>query len=58
MYPLNIGKDAENGLFSAFKFWNLPKTKNLFDELLDEFIFEYKDFDNNPELTFLIKILV
>ena len=52
MYPLNIRKDAENGLFSAFKFWNLPKTKNLFDELLDEFILEYKDFDNNTERTY------
>ena len=30
----------------------MPKTKNLFDELLDEFIFEYKDFDNNPENTY------
>ena len=49
IYPLNIRKDAENGLFSAFQFWNLPKTKKIFDELLDEFIFEYKDFDNNPE---------
>ena len=49
MYPLSIRKDAENGLFSAFQFWNLPKTKKIFDELLDEFIFEYKDFDNNPE---------
>ena len=52
MYPLNIRKDAENGLFAAFKFWNMPKTKNLFDELLDEFLFEYKDFDNNPERTY------
>ena len=52
MYPLNIRKDAENGLFSAFKFWNLPKTKNLFDELLEEFIFEYRDVDNNPERTY------
>ena len=52
MYPLNIRKDAENGLFAAFKFWNLPKTTNLFDEMLDEFIFEYNDFDNNPERTY------
>ena len=52
MYPLNIRKDAENGLHSAFQFWNLPKTKMRFDELLDLFIFEYKDFSNNPESTF------
>ena len=52
MYPLNIRKDAENGLYSAFQFWNLPKIKKLFDELLDEFIFEYKDSDNNPERTY------
>ena len=50
MYPLNIRKDAENGLHSAFQFWELPKTKKLFDELLDEFIFEYKDFDNNADI--------
>ena len=31
----------------------LAKNKEpLFDELLDEFIFEYKDFDNNPECTY------
>ena len=52
MYPLNIRKDAENGLFSAFRFWNVPKTKFLFDNLLDEFMFEYKDSDNNPERTY------
>jgi len=52
MYPLNIRKDAENGLYPAFLFWNLPNTKKRFDELLDEFIFEYKDFDNNPECTY------
>jgi len=27
----------------------LPKAKTICDELLDKFIFEYKDFDNNPE---------
>ena len=52
MYPLGIRKDTENGLFAAFKFWNMPKTKNHFDELLDEFMFEYKDFDKNPERTY------
>ena len=52
MYLLNIRKDAENGLHSAFQFWNLPKTKMRFDELLDEFVFEYKDLSNNPEHTF------
>ena len=52
MHPLNIRKNAENGLFAAFKFWNMPKTKNRFDELLDEFMFEYKDFDKNPERTY------
>ena len=52
MYPLNIRKDAENELYSAFQFWNLPKTKKRFDELLDEFIFEYKDLANNPECTY------
>ena len=30
----------------------MPNTKKRFDELLDEFIFEYKDFDNNPECTY------
>ena len=52
MYPLNIRKEAENGLFSAFQFWKLPKTKMRLDELLDDFLFEYKDFSNNPETTF------
>ena len=51
MYPLNIRKDAENGLYSAFQFWNLPKTRRRFDELLDEFVFEYKDLSNNPDRT-------
>ena len=44
--------DAENGLPSAFQFWSLPKTRKRFDELLDEFVFEYKDLSNNPEHTF------
>ena len=52
MYPLNIRRDAENGLPSAFQFWNLAKTRKRFDELLDEFVFEYKDLSNNPEHTF------
>ena len=52
MYPLNIRMDAENGLPSAFQFWNLPKTRKRFDELLDEFVFEYKDLSNYPEHTF------
>jgi len=52
VYPLNIRKDAESGLKSAFQFWNLPNTRMRFDELLDMFLFEYKDFSNNPESTF------
>ena len=52
MYPLNIRKDAENGLYSAFQFWNQQNTRKRFDELLDVFIFEYKDFSNNPVSTF------
>ena len=52
MYPSNIRMDAENGLPSAFQFWNLAKTRKRFDELLDEFVFEYKDLSNNPEHTF------
>ena len=52
MYPSNIRMDAENGLPSAFQFWSLPKTRKRFDELLDEFVFEYKDSSNNPEHTF------
>ena len=52
MYPLNIRKDAEKGLHSAFQFWNLPNTRMRFDELLDMFLFKYKDFSNNPESTF------
>ena len=52
MYPLNIRKEAENGLFSAFQFWNLRKTRKRFDELLDDFLFRYKDFSNNPECTY------
>ena len=45
-------KEAENELSSAFQFWKLPKTKMRLDELLDDFLFEYKDFSNNPETTF------
>ena len=52
MYPVNIRMDTENGLPSAFQFWSLPKTRKRFDELLDEFVFEYKDLSNNPEHTF------
>ena len=52
MYPLNIRKEAENGLVSAFQFWKLPKTKMRRDELLDDFLFRYKDVSNNPETTF------
>ena len=37
MYPLNIRKDAENGLFSVFQFWNLAKIRKRFNELLDDF---------------------
>ena len=51
MYPLNIRKEAENGLFSAFQFWKLPKTKMRLDELLDDFLFQFKDVSNNPETT-------
>ena len=51
MYSLNIRKDVVNGLCSAFQFWNLPKTRIRFDELLDNFLFAYKDFSNNPEST-------
>ena len=43
MYPLNIRKEAENGLFSAFQFWKLPKTKTRLDGLLDDFLFQFKD---------------
>ena len=42
MYPLNIRKEAENGLFSAFQFWKLPKTKMRFDELLTTFYLSIK----------------
>ena len=52
MYPLNIRKEAENGLFSASQFWKLPKTKMRLDELMDNFLFDYKDFSNNLETTF------
>ena len=58
MYPLNIRKDAENGLFSAFQFWNLPKTRKRFDELLNDFLFRYKDFSNNPDLLMTQLVLV
>ena len=51
MYPLNIRKEAENGLFSAFQFWKLPKTKMRLDELLDDFLFQFKDVSINPETT-------
>ena len=51
MYPLNIRKEAENGLFSAFQFQKLPKTKTRLDGLLDDFLFQYKDVSINPETT-------
>ena len=52
MYPLNIRKEAENGLFSAFQFWKLPKTKTRLDGLLDDFLFQFKDVSINPETIF------
>ena len=51
MYPSNIRKDAENGLYSAFQFWNLPKTRKRFDELLDVYVLN-KDLSNSPEFTY------
>ena len=51
MYPLNIRKEAENGLFSAFQFWKLPTTKTRLDGLLDDFLFQFKDVSINPDTT-------
>ena len=38
-------------MFSAFQFWKLPKTKTRLDELLDDFLFQFKDISLNLETT-------
>ena len=48
---MNLTIEAENGLNTAFQFWNLPKVITRLDEVMVDFLYDLKDYDINPERT-------
>ena len=47
LYPLNVRKEAENGVLSAFQFWKLPKVWMRLNEILVEFYLNTKILTEN-----------